>query len=120
MGLDFNHTCPSINRSINDFKDDISRELDSMIDECCPLWSGEERDKFIEGYVNSMYSALESHFEDVRSTNEDMRKQADTQIDDLENQVQELHSEISDLEDKVNYLGREVDDLQDQLSEVTV
>jgi peptidoglycan hydrolase CwlO-like protein len=67
-----------------------------------------------------MYSALESHFEDVRSTNEDMRKQADTQIDDLENQVQELHSEISDLEDKVNYLGREVDDLQDQLSEVTV
>ena len=120
MGLDFNHTCPSIDRSINYLKSDISNELDSMIDECCPLWTGDDRDNFIKGYVESLYSALESYFEDVRSTNEDMRKQADTQIDDLENQVHELQSELSDLEDKVNYLAKEVDDLQDQLSEVTV
>ena len=104
MALDYGYTCPDIDRSITALKHDIEGSLSNMLDDCCPMLEGKQKEDFIKDYVEQMYR----DFEDVRKINEDMRKEADRQIDyaeknlaDAEEQIKELNAQIEELEEKV-------------------
>lgn len=104
MGLDFYHTCPDIDRNIKGFKEDIDNLLRDVVTECCPLFEGEAKDDFIRGHTEYLYGLFQDYFESVRKTNEDMRKQADYQIDKLVDEVDDLRSEIKELEYRIEKL----------------
>ena len=101
MALDYGHTCPDIDRSITAFKSDIESYLINMLDDCCPMLEGKQKEDFIKDYVERMYSDFEANFEDVRKTNEDMRKEADRQIDYAEEKIKDLNARIEELEGQV-------------------
>jgi len=111
MGLDYRHTCPDINDSIEGFKNEIYSHLDSLLNDSCPLFQGNEKNEFIETYVDDIYNSFEDNFESVRKTNEDMRREADRQIDNAE-------SELSNANDDIKYLNKEISDLEDRISEL--
>jgi len=104
MSLDYGHTCPDIDRSIDRFKSDIGYYLGNMLDDCCPLLAGRQRDDLIESYMDQMYKDFEANFEDVRKTNEDMRKEADYQIGYAEDKLAEAEQEIEDLNEQIDLM----------------
>ena len=109
MALDYGHTCPDIDRSITAFKSDIESYLSNMLDDCCPMLEGKQKEDFIKDYAEQMYNDFEANFEDVRKTNEDMRKEADRQIDYAEEEIKDLNARIEELEGQVSELESELD-----------
>lgn len=111
MALDYKHTCPDIDRSITAFKSDIESYLSGMLDDCCPMLKGKQKEDFMKDYVEQMYSDFEANFENVRKTNEDMRKEADRQIEYAEERLMDVEHEIKDL-------NQRIEELQEQISEL--
>ena len=104
MALDYRYTCPDINRSITAFKSDIESHLSNMLDDCCPMLEGKQKENFIKYYAEQIYNDFEANFEDVRKTNEDMRKEADRQIDYAEEKLSNVEEEIKDLNARIEEL----------------
>jgi len=77
MGLDYRHTCPDIDRSIKAFKSDIESYLVDMLDECCPMLEGKQREDFVSVYVNQMYNDLEEEIKDLNERIEDLESKLD-------------------------------------------
>ena len=111
MGLDYNHTCPDINNSIQGFKDEIYFQLDSLLDLACPLLEGDKKKEFINNYVDEIYDSFENNFENVRKTNEDMRREADRQIENAE-------SELYNANEEIKYLNKQISELEERISEL--
>lgn len=104
MALDYRYTCPDIDRSITAFKSDIESHLSYMLDDCCPMLEGKQKENFIKYYAEQIYNDFEANFEDVRKTNEDMRKEADRQIDYAEEKLSNAEEEIKDLNARIEEL----------------
>ena len=119
MALDYGHTCPDIDRSIERFKLDIISYLESMLDECCPMLEGKIKEDFVKENAEQMYKDFEPNFEDVRKTNEDMRKEADRQIDYAEEKASDAEEEIKDLNNRIEELEGQVLELESELNAVT-
>ena len=98
MGLDFSYTCPKIDKEIGKVKDTIIDCISDYITQLCPLMPESEILKLSKDWGEDIYNNIESAFETIRETNEDMRKQADYQIYKLEGEVSDLKSEIKELE----------------------
>lgn len=111
MALDYGYTCPDIDRSIAEFKCDIGSYLSNMLDDCCPMLEGEQKEYFIKDYVEQMYIDFQANFEDVRKVNEGIRSEADKQIDFAE-------CRLADAEEEIRYLSARVEELEGQLAEL--
>lgn len=111
MPLDFRYTCTEIDSGITDAKESIKNHLDDLLEESCPLFQGDAKNNFIEGYANSLYDDISHIFEGVRSTNEEIRKEADAQIDRLEQEKAEVEGDRDD----ANARGEE---LEEELSKI--
>ena len=119
MSLDYRHTCPDIDRSITAFKSDIESYFSNMLDDCCPLLEGKQKEDFIKDYAERMYNDFEANFEDVRKTNEDMRKEADRQIEYAEEKASDAEEEIKDLNARIEELEGRISELESQLDAVS-
>ena len=75
--LEFGQTCPDIDKSINDFKQDI------------------------KNHKGDIYELFESYFEKVRQTNSDLRDAAEQQLKDLTDELAEAKETISIFENKL-------------------
>jgi chromosome segregation ATPase len=98
MGLDFSYTCPKIDKEIDRVKSTIEDHLEDYIKQLCPLMSMETVYELRSQWTKEMYDNLESVIETVRETNQDMRSQAEKQINQLNDEVSELKEEISTLQ----------------------
>ena len=94
VGFDYPNTCPKIDKAISSAKSEIYKFLDDLLDEACPLLSRGTRVELADGYTSALYGALEEIFEITRSTNEDMRREADSQIESLKNEISDLEYEL--------------------------
>ena len=108
MALDYRYTCPDIDRSITAFKSYIESNLSNMLDDCCPMLEGKQKENFIKYYAEQIYNDFETNFEDVRKTNEDMRKEADRQIDYAEERLSNAEEEIKDLNARIEELEEQI------------
>lgn len=115
MGLDYEWTCPNIDREIDQFKNTIEGYLEDMIDECCPMLESKQKDNFIKRYVNNIYYEVKYNFEDVRKTNVDMREKADKQIDQLESEIEDMENELEDRDNQITDLEGQVFELESKL-----
>ena len=101
MSFDYNYTCPDIDAGIAAYKSDIEASLSDMLDECNPLIEGEQKEKFIKSYSETIYSDFESSFEGVRESNENMRKEAESQIEAKESEIEILEEEVLQLKNNI-------------------
>jgi len=118
MGLDYRHTCPEIDNDISTFITYINEHLEGMLEECCPLLSGEDKRDFIEGYSAAIYEDFQNSFESVRTCNENMRQEADNQIDSLEEAKGELEEELRVSNNIIQQLEEDNDDLEDEMEDL--
>ena len=105
MGLDFSHTCPEIDKAISRAKDTIVDYLKDYIADLCPYLPSEKTDTLAKDWGADLYSQISDGFESVRKTNEDMRQQADLQIENLESEIADLKSEVEELNDRLNEIS---------------
>jgi hypothetical protein len=104
MGLDFNYTCSIIDKNILGAKDILINNIIDILGDACNFLPKETKKELAITYSHDIYKQLEDIFEETRTCNEDMRKQADWQIDNLEDTINDLQEEIKELERKLeNY-----------------
>lgn len=95
VAFDYPDTCPKINRAILQAESQISDFLDDLLYEACGLLPKETRQKLVEQYTKDLYEKLADAFEEARSTNVDMREEADSQIAALKNELADLEAELA-------------------------
>lgn len=115
MAFDYGFTCPDINKSIDQFKSVVSDYLSNMLDDCCPMLVGEQKQEFIKSYSDQIYQEFESNFEDVRKTNEDMRKEAEKQIEYAEERLETSEQTNSEYSEKIQLLEDQISELESEL-----
>lgn len=98
--FDYPHTCPAIDHGLAWMRKEIEETLTSLVDD----------DLFqdLSYHLNINISPI---FEQVRSTNSDMRKSAEYQINGLETEVRNHLDTISNLEAKIREYEDKIDDL---------
>ena len=99
MGLDFKWTCPEIDKKI--------KEIDCEFDD-----SKESVSKIFD----SLYEMVKDKIEELRVINSEMRDKADSQIEELEKQNQELAERIEELEQKNSQLEDDIEELNNNLN----
>jgi chromosome segregation ATPase len=109
MGLDFSHTCPKIDKAISEAKDTIIDYLKDYITDLCPYISDEKANELSKDWGTDLYDKISGGFEATRETNEDMRKEADRQIDYAEAEIKDLNARIEELKGQVSELESELD-----------
>lgn len=105
MGLDFPYTCPKIDKSISMAKDTIKAFLKDYIIELSPFVSEIKANELSSDWGGQIYNEISECFETVRETNEDLRNQAEYQIETLESEICDLKSQIDDLKNEINELN---------------
>jgi len=116
-GFDYAWTCPKIDKEIDGAKHQIREFIFNLISEFCPKIPQEVISSLSNENSEALYSDLEKCFEAVRESNEDMRKSAEKQILNLEDEVEEEKQEVRRWQLKVAELEDELERLRaDQLS----
>ena len=87
MSLDFSYTCPKIDKEIDRVKSTIEYHLEYYIKQLCPLMSLDTVYELRKNWTKEIYDNIESAIETVRETNQDMRNQAEKQINQLNDGV---------------------------------
>jgi len=92
--FDYPNTCPKIDRAIVDAKAKIEEFLRDFLEEASPFTPKAERHRIADCYAGTLYDSLEDAFEEVRGTNEDMRREAESQIAKLADQLDNMEHEL--------------------------
>lgn len=101
MSFKYPHTCPAIDKEIHAARSAIYSFLKDLLEEACPLLGRAKLNDLSDTYTDSLYDKLESAFETVRKTNEDMRSEAESQIDDLKDALAEANAAVKHLERRI-------------------
>lgn len=99
MPFNYSHTCPDIDREIARAKENIEYFLNATVEELCPMFASveDEKNEWVAENTKMLYEDLEGCFEAVRKTNEDMRSEAEKQIEAVEEFKDELNDELEQL-----------------------
>jgi len=111
--FDFGNTCPDIDKALRYWDNEASSVLRGYIDDETEL----------DNAVDELYKVCESVYEDIRSTNVNMREAAQEQLDNLEYEWEcklddvksEHEAELDDL--KADYEA-ELDNMQKEVNEL--
>ena len=88
MRFSYPFTCPKIDANINDFKANLECFIHDLISELSPKYLETSDAKlFIQEKQLVFYAENESIFENVRQSNEDIRNSAESQIADIQNEL---------------------------------
>jgi len=121
--FDYKHTCPDIDLQIRYFKEVLSDKLVDLISELNPMFAETNKEReYREGWVESIYDSAENCFEKVRETNQDMRKEAEYQIENLIEELEEARRLANYWESEAEEKDRRISDLEeevDRLSEIS-
>lgn len=118
MGLDYHYTCSSIDGNITDFKSVIGDNLHDFLSDASPLVEGTQKTEIVNTWVSTIYGECENIFENVRKCNEDMRQQADRQIDELENRVDDLEDDLRTSQSRIEELERDLEKSEDRCADL--
>lgn len=99
--FDYGQTCPDIDKSISEFQSIIVEKLKDLVEE---IENEEDIEDLVVNYSTDIYEEFEQNFEAVRKTNDDMRKEAEIQISNLKEEVEDLKNKVSSLEYELGQL----------------
>ena len=100
--FDYPNTCPKIDKEIDKAKGVIQSGIENLLEQACPFMSWPDVQRHATDFAEDIYSELQSCFETVRSTNEDMRSAADSQIEDLIEEVRNLEYELREARGQID------------------
>ena len=121
--FDYPYTCPTIDSGLESVKSEIESKLEDVLTEYRDNSEGNEEDQvLINGLVSEhadiLYDEIANSFEEVRTSNSDMRDEAEKQLKELEDEfdtiVEEKEDSILELEARIQELEDEIEDLKNQ------
>lgn len=102
--LDYGFTCPDLDKEIADAKSLIEDTFYETLQELNPLMENlmhtPEAKEWVKQATDSLYSDLESIFENCRSINEGIRAAADQQIAECVSELEDVEYRIKELENE--------------------
>src|SRR5690554_6913473 len=98
MSLNFGFTCPDIDEGLRDAKGYIEDYLFDLLEGF--VEDDDVREDLIKTYTEYIYGDVSTAFERVRDCNSDLRKAAEEQIEELENDKENLDYRVAELEDE--------------------
>lgn len=90
--FDFSNTCPRIDKAIGQAESALEQLMDELLEEACPLLSGSARQNIVIDWGKRALEAVSDAFETVRSTNEEMRRAAEDQIERLARELDDAEA----------------------------
>lgn len=118
MGFEYSYTCPDIDQGIENYKDDVKQYLSDMLSDSNPLLQGENKENLINEYSEHICNSFSDNFENVRQSNEDMRKEAEHQIEAVEGDLEEAKDLAKELEERNEVLESRIDELLEEVENV--
>lgn len=114
--FDYKHTCPDIDKEISNFKQSLSDNLLDLISELNPMFYNTHGGReYRESWESTIYDSAEDCFESVRKTNEDMRKEAEHQIENLVEELEESERLKNHWESEAEEKDRKIEDLEEEI-----
>lgn len=107
-GLEFPHTCPTIDKALNEIEFEVDRTVNSILSED---YENAKTDLHID-LCHSVMDAICGAVERVRTSNQDIREAAEKQITELSDELSEAIITIDDSNKYIETLEREVADLK--------
>lgn len=104
MPLDFGSTCPDIDRTISNLKDIIASAFYDICSDISTYLDSDKQQSLADDYTEALANDILDSFEQVRTTNEEMRDAANSQIGNLEDTIVDLSAELEDLKNYVTTL----------------
>ena len=100
MSFDFPHTCPKIDKNIDEFKDQLFQHIDNILSDLNEplynqLYQSKQLESYINNYVSNIYDDVKDIFEAVRTSNSDIRDAAEYQINEKQNIIDCLKTELN-------------------------
>lgn len=87
-----NYTCPVIDQNIDFMKKIFEREIKFVIRDLSPKFSDtSEAKSYAQKVAEELYESIETEIEKVRETNIKMRKEAEEQIEKLQDTIDTLN-----------------------------
>lgn len=114
--LDFPHTCPDIDAAIEGMKDNVLDLIEESIQQIFPMIDWKELKKY-RAELNQTIDIDDSYFEDIRSLNASLREQAEEQLSDASDEIEELERRIRELEEDLQNAENKIEDLELELME---
>ena len=125
MGFNYRHTCPIIDDNIKQFKEMLLDELTSLLADYDSNMSDDEKKEYVNDYCRDIYKNSEHIFEKIRSSNVDIRKEADYQIemcnqdvDQLRDDIAYTNAELRDKDEVIDELRSTIVDLEYKLNRI--
>jgi predicted RNase H-like nuclease (RuvC/YqgF family) len=103
--FNYPHTCPKIDKAIASAKHVIQSHLRDYIKDLCPYIPDEKAIELSDDWGVIIYDNISDCFEIVRETNEDMRREANSRIDRLVDEISDLNEQIEELERQIEVLS---------------
>lgn len=110
--FDFAWTCPDINKQIEKIQSELIELAEEIIVDVSPYVDGNSLLKLKQQWGASMYERIEQYIEGVRSTNSDMRDQAEKQMEDMKDEIDTLKKDNRDFERQIDDMQRHIEDLE--------
>ena len=100
MSFDFPHTCPKIDKNIDEFKDQLFQHIYNILSDLNEplynqLYQSKQLESYINNYVSNIYDDVKDIFEAVRTSNSDIRDAAEYQINEKQNIIDCLKTELN-------------------------
>lgn len=112
MEFDYKYTCSEIDQVISDTKDIVERYIEEILDEACPLLTGQAKSDFIKSHSTSMNEEITDEFEILRTLNSDMRAEAERQMEECTKELEASEELVEEHEQKIADLEKELTDMQ--------
>lgn len=104
--FNFDYTCPKIDKAIDETKNTLQSYLKDCISGLCPDIAKREVIELANEWSEHYYCDSANYFEIVRKSNEEMRREANNQIDKLLLEIQDLKEWIKELERQLETLEK--------------
>ena len=96
VNFDYPNTCPKIDSAISEAKEQMESYIEDILIDACGLLPDKTRRELAADYANQLYRRIEDAFEEVRTTNVDIRDAAEQQISDLKDELESLGHELKE------------------------
>ena len=94
--FDYPDTCPKIDSAIREAKEHMESVIEDVLYDACGLLPDKTRRELAADYAKELYRRIEDAFEEVRTTNTDIRDAAEQQISDLKDELESLGHELKE------------------------
>ena len=114
-GFDYWYTCPIIDKEIVKIQESLESGINGLIADISPYIPEDVLVKLAEQYAADFYSDISNYIEAVRDANSDIRNAAEKQIEEQQTEIENLQYDLDSKIKEWDQLEKTVGELEDEI-----